>query len=127
MRALAVVVAAAVAGVLSIALMSTGAAKAGRSKISAHELALARDYVFAACVIDRYAGTPLAAEAEAWAGGLVEHGNLPANAYPSLARLALTVPAPGVTQNGTAMRLQGCFDFIHDSRFPDRLLGALRH
>ena len=116
----------AVAGILLIALLSAGATKAGRSKIGAYDLALARDYVFAACVIDRYAGTPLAAEAEAWAGGIVEHGNLPADAYPALARLARAAPAPGVTHDGAAMRLQSCFDFIHGNGFSDRLRDVLR-
>jgi hypothetical protein len=93
-----------------------GAATAA-PRISAIEMAQARDYVLAACIIDRYPSTPLATEADAWAGGLVEAGSLPAKAYPALAKLAKSAPPFRKTQNGTIMRLQGCVDFVNGSDF----------
>lgn len=95
-------------------------------KYPPRELALARDYVLAACVMDRYAGTPLAVEADAWAGGLDERGRLDAAAYPALAKLGRQAPSPGITQNGASMRLQSCIDFINAKDFPGRLQSALR-
>ena len=83
-------------------------------------------YVLAACVIDRYPGTPLATEANVWAAGLVERGNLPAQAYPELAGLARTSPVPGVSRDGIAMRLQSCVDFVNQRDFSSRLRQVLR-
>lgn len=95
--------------------------------IPARDLALAHDYVFAACVIDRYPGTQLASEAEAWAGGLVERGHIAAEAYPALMQWAHTAPEPGTTRNGLAMRLQSCLDFVNARGFDDRLKSLLRN
>ena len=95
--------------------------------LPASDLGLARDYVFAACVIYRYPGSPLASEAEAWAGGLVERGHLAAEAYPALTQWAHTAPEPGTTRNGLAMRLQSCLDFVNARGFDDRLKSLLRH
>jgi hypothetical protein len=95
--------------------------------ISSRDLALARDYVFAACVIDRYSGSSLASEAEAWASGLVEQGHLAAAAYPALAQWARTAAEPGTTRNGVAMRLQSCFDFTNAQGFSDHMKDVLRH
>lgn len=96
------------------------------AKISAQDLALARDYVLAACVMDRYKGTSLAEEADAWAGGLVERGGLNADAYPALTELARKAPEPGVTQAGMPMRLQSCVDFVNAKGFSVKLKEALR-
>jgi len=112
---------------LALALVqATAAALAAPPQLRATELAQARDYVLAACVRARYDGTPLAAEAEAWAGGLVERGSLPGAAYPALAQLARSAPPPLQAQDGTAMRLQGCVDFVHDRGFAARVQGVLK-
>lgn len=111
-----------VAGLLSLAALSIDAAP----RIGARDLALARDYVLAACLIHRYPGTPLAAEAEAWAGGLVEQGGLAADAYPALAQFARTAPEPGTTRDGVSMRLQSCVDFVSARGFSDRLRKLLQ-
>ena len=107
---------------LSTAVVMANAA----SKLRSDDLALARDYVLAACVMDRYAGTPLAAEANAWATGLVERGNLLAEAYPALAGLARVSPTPGVSSDGIAMRLQSCVDFVNRRDFSSRLRKVLQ-
>lgn len=75
------------------------------------ELLQAKNYVLAACLINRYPNTPLASEAQAWAGGLVEFGNLPAAAYVTMAKLVQTAPPPGMAQQGLIMKLQNCVDF----------------
>lgn len=94
-------------------------------KPASSEMLQARNYVLAACIMDRYAGTPIATEADAWAGGLVENGNLSAAAYPALAQLAKSAPPPGITQNGMQMRLQSCIDFINSKEFATRLKNTL--
>ncbi len=110
----------------AVALLTSSQAMQATAATSRADLALARDYVLAACVMQRYADTPLAAEADAWAGGLVEQGHLPAEAYPALAQLARSAPAPGKTQGGVAMRLQSCVDFVHGPAFAAQLQRALK-
>jgi hypothetical protein len=95
-------------------------------QLTTSETAQARNYVLAACIMDRYAGMPLASEANAWAGGIVENGSLSAEAYPALAQLAKSAPAPGITQNGMTMRLQSCVDFINSTEFAIQLKSSLR-
>ena len=101
----------------AIAMFSTAAAIAvatptlAAPKPKPDELLQAKNYVLAACLINRYPNTPLANEAEVWAGGLVELGSLSAEAYPALAKLAKTAPEPGVAQQGQVMKLQNCVDF----------------
>ena len=104
---------------------SLACAADGKPTINSAELALARDYVTAACIIDRYPSTPLAAEADRWANGLVERGNLPAQAYVELNLLARTAPPPLVSQDGTPMRLQGCIDFVNRPAFTQQLRRAI--
>lgn len=95
-------------------------------KLSSRELALARNYVFAACVAHRYPNTPLASEADAWAAALVEQGSLRAEEYPALARWARNAPEPRTTRNGVAMRLQSCVDFVNARGFSSELQRLLR-
>ncbi len=108
----------------AILFLSTTAIAA--EKPTSSEMAQARNYVLAACIMDRYAGTPIATEADAWAGGLVENGSLSAESYTALAQLAKSAPAPGVTQNGMQMRLQSCIDFINSNELAMRLKKTLR-
>ena len=89
------------------------------------ELELARDYVFAACLIDRYRGKPLEKEAQTWAGGLVEAGKLPPTAYPVLMRLAKRAPAASLEPNGVTIRIAGCLELIHDPGFDSLLKKSL--
>lgn len=84
-------------------------------KVSEKELTLAKHYVLAGCIFDRYPGTPLANEADAWAAALVEDGSLPAEAYLALTKLAKSAPVPKATQNGVVMRLENCVDFVESS------------
>lgn len=113
-------------GIVTLYLFSPHVVAGADSKYSANELALARDYVFAACIIDRYPGTPLALEADAWAGGLVEYGNLGASAYPQLAQWAKTAPKPSATRTGIEMRLQSCVDFVNSQGFIMRLRAIIK-
>jgi hypothetical protein len=114
-----------VLGVILFTAVSTSASAA--PKLRSRDLALARDYVFAACVIERYPNTPLATEADAWATGLVEQGGLAPDAYSALARFAHTAPESSITRNGMVMRLQSCIDFINAQGFSVHLQSVLRH
>lgn len=80
-------------------------------------LAQAKEYAFAACVMYRYEGSPIASEADAWAAGAIENGNLSVDNYAEIAALAKNAPAPGITQDGVPMKLQGCFDFVNSNGF----------
>lgn len=118
-----------VVAVLAVALaavMAAGAAAAQASALRPAELAQARDYVLAACPMARYPGTPLAAEAETWAGGVVEHGSLPGTAYAALNDLVKAVPEAPHAKDGTPMRLQSCFAFVQARDFPSRVQRALK-
>ncbi|WP_338848509.1 hypothetical protein V8J88_06380 [Massilia sp. W12] len=106
----------------AICLLSPALASAA---VSGGEYKLARDYVFAACLVERYKGSPLEAEAQTWAGGLIEAGNLPAEAYPVLAKLASRAPAASLEPNGVTLRIPGCVDLIHDKRFESLLKKTL--
>jgi hypothetical protein len=106
-------------------LLAAGSAMAAPGSMSAADLAQARNYVMAACVMARYAGSPLAEEADAWAAGLVERGSLPGAAYPALAELARSAPEPARTRDGTPMRLQSCMDFVQARDFGQRVQRAL--
>lgn len=107
-------------------LLAAAATVAAAAPLRAGELAQARDYVLAACVMARYAGTPLAAEAETWAGGLVEQGTLPGAAYPALNDLVKAMPEPPHAKDGTPMRLQSCLALVGARDFPARVQRALR-
>ncbi|MDB4987363.1 MAG: type secretion system-associated immunity protein, partial [Myxococcaceae bacterium] len=73
------------------------------------EIEQAREYVLAACLADKYPESPLAAEAEVWAGGLVERGTLKGQVYPELAQLARTLaPAVQASQSGVPMLMKSC-------------------
>ena len=63
----------------------------------------ARTYAFAACVMERYADTPLAAEAGVWASGIIENGDL-AYVEDSAAEVDLNVVATG---GGEFVEVQG--------------------
>lgn len=95
------------------------------SKSSKQELALARDYVLAACLVERYKASPLEAEAQTWAGGLIEFGNLPIEAYSALAQFAKRAPAPSLEPNGVKLNIKGCVDLIHAPGFESQLKKTL--
>jgi hypothetical protein len=96
---------------ITAAAMVMATPTAAAPKLKPDELLQAKNYVLAACLINRYPNTPLANEAEAWAGGLVEFGNFPAAAYVAMAKLVQTAPPPGLAQQGLVMKLQNCVDF----------------
>ena len=112
-----------------VAAMTALAACAGpqADRAGGGETALARNYVFAACLIAAYPGTPLATEADIWAGGLVQRGHLPAEAYPRLTELARTMtPAPLSSTAGTPMRLESCVALRDDSAVARAVAKAVR-
>lgn len=100
-------------------------ATAGPMQIN-QELELARNYGLAACIIARYPGTALATEADEWAIGLVENGNLPGEAYPALAALVKNAPTPGRTKNGAILHLQSCLDFAKSAAYAKEVRKWLR-
>lgn len=89
-------------------------------------LVQARNYVLAACIINRYPGTPLADEADAWASGLVEFGNFQAATYVALAKLAKAAPPPGMAQQGFVMKLQNCVDFSNSKKLASQMEKVLQ-
>lgn len=103
-----------IAAVMAVLAGSGLAVAGGSGKSGTSDVALARDYVFAACIIDRYSGTPLAAEAEGWASGLIEAGKIPGEAYADLAEIAKSAPEPLQSSSGTKMQLQSCTRLYHD-------------
>jgi hypothetical protein len=108
--------------VLSISIVMSTADAAPRSKKLSTEAALARNYVFASCLIDKYSGSPLASEAEVWAGGLVEHGNIAADLYSELAQLAQTLaPTPQVSKNGTPMLMESCMALYNNPTLHEKI------
>lgn len=88
---------------------------------------MASDYVMAACLIDRYAGTPLAEEADIWAQGLVEQGDLPADAYARLAELVKLAPEPGESSNGTMMLMSSCMSLYNSPELKKRIADIVSH
>lgn len=96
-------------------------------KTSNKELVLAKQYVLAACIVDRYPGPPLANEADAWASALVEGGNLPAAAYLTLTKLAKNAPTPQATQSGVVLRLENCVNFVERNDVVSKIKQAMRH
>lgn len=89
--------------------------------------AQARDYVFAACLIDKYRGLPIAAKAEVWAGGLVELGSLSGDLYPNLAQLAQTLaPPPQTSRDGTPMLMQSCMSLYNSPVLGKEIARLLR-
>jgi|GEM_PF-3931473 len=98
-----------VAGATAFAALAKPAAKPS-------EFALAKEYLFAACVSAQYKGKEIGKEAEVWAGGIVENGNQDAAGYGEIANLAKTLaPPPDNTMSGTLMRLKSCLR-LYDSR-----------
>lgn len=95
---------------------------------SSASLRLASDYVLAACLIQKYAGSALAEEAEIWAQGLVEQGNLPADAYPKLAGLVSLAPEVGQSSTGKMMLMRSCVDLYNspDAKAQIRQIVAAR-
>lgn len=109
------------------ALVSCGCTVVAAGQVPEKELLLAKRYVLAACINDRYPGTALANEADAWASALIEDGNLPGEAYLALTKLAKSAPPPMATQNGTPMRLEGCLDFVERKDVIDKIKRRIRH
>lgn len=65
----------------------------------------------------RYDGSPIASEADAWAAGAIENGNLSIENYAAIAALAKNAPVLGMTRDGVPMNLRGCFDFVNSNEF----------
>ncbi len=112
----------AIATGLLLAFPATTPAKPAKDD---RELELARDYVFAACLIARYRGEPLEKEAQTWASGLIEAGHLPPAAYPALIQLAKRAPAASLEPNGVTIRIAGCHELIHEPGFKSLLKKSL--
>ena len=94
---------------------------------SVDEATLARDYVFAACLIYRYQGSAIAAEAEIWAQGLIEQGGVPADVYSKLADLARrTAPEPRLSKAGRPMLMQSCMQLYNSQALQAQIRRLLR-
>ena len=84
-------------------------ANAQRSKI-----AEATNYVFVACLANKYTDSSIVDEIDVWAGGLIENGTLKADTYSKLNDIARQVPQKRMYQNGVEAKLQTCFDYAKD-------------
>lgn len=89
------------------------------------EFKLARDYVLAACLIERYRGKEIEAEAQTWAGAMIEAGKLPVEAYAALAQLAKKAGPGSLEPNGVKLDLKPCFDWVHNPAFEGELKKTL--
>jgi hypothetical protein len=112
----------------ALALASLPAALPAHAKSkSADEVKLARDYALVVCIRHRYPGTELASEADIWARGLVERGNVAADFYGKLAGYVRgAVPAPESSQPGTPMRLKNCIDFYNSPALTKQIRKLMR-
>ena len=96
-----------VAAILASTISAAAAPQRGVAAES--DVALARDYVLATCIIDRYPDTPIAREAGVMAAGLVEKGGIAGDAYPRLADYARrNAPPPEQSRSGVQMLLASC-------------------
>jgi hypothetical protein len=83
--------------------------------VSNAQIDFAKEYVFAACLVQAYRDTPLAQEANIWAAGVVESSNLPSAVLKPLSELAKKAPPAmsskpdEVSQKGIPMLLQNCY------------------
>jgi hypothetical protein len=103
------------------------AAPAQAKSKSAEEIRLARDYALVVCVRHRYPDSELAAEAQIWARGLVERGNVDAEFYGKLARYVReTAPQPESSKPGTAMRLKSCIDLYNNPALTTEIRKLMR-
>ena len=92
----------------------------------AAEMALARDYVLAACLIRRYPNSDLATEADIWASGLIESGRLRAEQYSKLADIARnSAPAPLSSKPGRPMLFESCLKLYNSADLPARIRAVL--
>jgi hypothetical protein len=122
----AVVVAIAVTGIVGCGTV-LAQKPAPRAPAATKELEIAREYVFAACLMRRFPDSELAKEADAWASGLVENGNLPAEAYPKLAEIGRTkAPAPLMSSARVPLRFQSCLTLYNSPELPQLLRPILR-
>ena len=113
----------------AVILLTVGSACAALAKPNAKatEMALAREYLFAACVSAQYQGKEVGNEAGVWAGGIIENGNQEAAVYGELADLARTLtPQPEATQSGTPLRLQSCLRLYNSAEAAKKLKRIIR-
>jgi hypothetical protein len=96
-------------------------------RTSVDDAVLAQDYVFAACLIKNYPGSPIAEEAEVWAGGLVEQGKVPADAYSKLAEIARNdSPEPTQSKSGKQMLMKSCLALYKNPAVRTKIRQLLR-
>jgi len=90
-------------------------------RISNTQINYAKQYVFAACVLEAYRNTPLGNEAEIWAGAIVSSSDLPLTVFKPLSELAKKAPPPKsskpdeVTHKSTPMLMENCFNWHHSN------------
>jgi hypothetical protein len=95
-------------------------AKSPAPSVSNVQINYAKQYVFAACILEAYRNTPLGNEAEIWAGGIVSFSDLPVSVFKPLSELAKKAPPPKsgkpdeVSQKSTPMLMENCFNW-HNS------------
>jgi len=89
------------------------------------EVAIARDYVLASCLIKRYPGSSVANDAEAWAAALIQRGHISADSYARLAHLADTPPV-ALSSDGAPISLMDCMALYNSAGLPARIVGVIR-
>lgn len=96
-------------------------AASAKTSIPSQELALARDYVFASCIIAHASESNAAMEAKLWAGNIVEMGHLSAESYVKLNSLAQKLFAVKPTEAIRKTNLQRCFEHVVRPAFQQEL------
>lgn len=92
-----------------------------------NEEAMARDYVLAVCLIDKYAGSSIADEAEIWAQGLIASGGVSADVYARLAEIAhSSAPEPQQSRSGVRMLMQSCMALYNSPLVRTRIARTVR-
>lgn len=91
------------------------------------ERQLARDFVLATCLAQKYQGSPIGREAEIWTGGLVEHGSVPADVYVKLTEFVKqNAPEPQESKAGVTMLLESCIRLYNSKATRDRVRALVR-
>jgi hypothetical protein len=101
-------------------------------RVSNAQVNYAKQYVFAACVLEAYRNTPLESEAEIWAGGIVSSSDLPLAVFKPLSELAKKAPPPKsskpdeVNRKSTPMLMENCFNWHHSNTVSTAVQKLLR-
>ena len=102
-------------------LLTLSAVGDAKPTLTPRELDLARNYVFASCVIAQGAADGTTSDAKVWAGSIVDEGHLSAASYIALNALAKRLAASDSHAEVVATNLQRCFESVTSPGFEEDL------